>query len=202
MFARLRAKHESVAPLVKMSLALIWAGSVALAVVVFFSRTELVAWMFPEKNTVYRADTLGILIWVFVPVSVTYVFSTLLTADGRLMQMNRFFLVAVGLDVLLNLILTPNLQAQGAALSALITQTFVAGSMVFLCVREFRFSFHWRHWGPLLAYAVLLLSGAWVVFHFVQWPWIGQVGAVLALAGAAALGLGLVKPQAWIAQNQ
>ncbi len=198
MFARLRAKHESVAPLVKMSLSLIWAGSVALAVVVFFSRTELVAWMFPEKNTIYRADTLGILIWVFVPVSVTYVFSTLLTADGRLMQMNRFFLVAVGLDVLLNLVLTPNLQARGAALSALITQVFVAGSMVFLCVREFRFSTHWRHWVPLLAYSVLLPSGAWAVFQHLQWPWIGQVSAVLVLAGAAAWALGLVRPRAWV----
>jgi O-antigen/teichoic acid export membrane protein len=114
------------------------------------------------------------------------------------MQMNRFFLVAVGLDVLLNLVLTPNLQARGAALSALITQVFVAGSMVFLCVREFRFSTHWRHWVPLLAYSVLLPSGAWAVFQHLQWPWIGQVSAVLVLAGAAAWALGLVRPRAWV----
>lgn len=198
MFARLRGKGEPVAPLVKMSLSLIWAGSIALAATVFFARTELIELMFPGKASGYRADTLGILIWVFVPVSVTYVFSTLLTADGRLMQMNRFFAVAVGLDVLLNLILTPTWKAQGAAVSALVTQGFVATAMVGLCIRSFGFSVHRRHWAPLLGYGLVVVAGAVLVFGYVPWPWYAQAGLLLAVSAVAALLLGLVRVRAWL----
>jgi O-antigen/teichoic acid export membrane protein len=139
MFARLLKEKESIRPLTSMSFKLIWAGSVTLAAAIFFAREDLLRLMMPARATEYRFEVLGVLIWAFVPVSVTYIFSTLLTARERMMRMNRFFVVGIALDLTLNLILIPHFQAIGSAIAALSTQVFIAGAMIWLCVREFDF---------------------------------------------------------------
>ena len=139
MFARLLKEKASIRPLTSMSFKLIWAGSVTLAAAIFFAREDLLRLMMPARANEYRFEVLGVLIWAFVPVSVTYIFSTLLTARERMMRMNRFFVVGIALDLTLNLILIPHFQAIGSAIAALSTQVFIAGAMIWLCVREFEF---------------------------------------------------------------
>ncbi len=140
MFARLQKKQELVKPLLALSFRLIWAGSVTLAAAICFARQDLLHLMMPDHASPYRWDTLGLLIWAFVPVSTTYIFSTLLTAHGQLARMNRFFIAGIVLNVGLNAFLIPQWQAFGAAMAAVATQGFIAASMVFLALR----TFHWR----------------------------------------------------------
>jgi O-antigen/teichoic acid export membrane protein len=165
MFARMLRRGEDVRPLVSVGFKLIWAGSITLAVLVFFARAELIHLMMPERANAYRWDTLGILIWTFVPVSATYIFSTLLTADERLMQMNRFFVVGIALDVALNLLLIPHYQALGAAMAALATQTFIAISMMVLCVRYFPLRPSAKGVARVLGFAVVVAGAAGFVFQ-------------------------------------
>lgn len=157
MFARLQKQPEQVKPLLKLSFQLIWAGSVALAAALCFARQDLVQLMMPTHATPYRWDTLGVLIWAFVPVSTTYIFSTLLTAHGQVRAMNRFFIYGIVLNASLNLLLIPRYQAFGAAISAVCTQGFIAASMVALVLRTFR-------WRPSVG-SVLQVMG-YVVFIF------------------------------------
>ena len=192
MFARLLKRQDDVRALVSVSFKLIWAGSIALAVVVYFSRTDLIQLMLPERATAYRWETLGLLIWTFVPVSAIYIFSTLLTADGRLMQMNRFFVAGIVLDVLLNLLLIPHFQALGSAMAALGTQAFIAVAMAFLCARYFGFRPSAKGLAQTLGYAAFVLAGAWWVFNFLEIRWPLQAGLVLVLALVAALVLRLL----------
>ncbi|HOY07457.1 MAG TPA: oligosaccharide flippase family protein [Saprospiraceae bacterium] len=140
MFARLQKQMDQVKPLLKLSFRLIWAGSVALAAAICFARHDLVQLMMPQHASPYRWDTLGVLIWVFVPVSTTYIFSTLLTAHGKVAAMNRFFIVGICLNVGLNTFLIPRWQAFGAAIAAVVTQSFIAASMIWLVLRTFK----WR----------------------------------------------------------
>lgn len=140
MFARLIKSKEGVRPLVSMSFKLIWAGSITLTAAIFFTREDLLLLMMPERANAERFAVLGCLIWAFVPVSVTYIFSTLLTAKECMMKMNRFFILGIGLDLGLNLWLIPQYGALGSAMAALATQCFIAGAMVCLSVREFQFT--------------------------------------------------------------
>lgn len=140
MFARLQKQPEQVKPLLKLSFKLIWSGSVALAAAVCFARQDLVQLMMPTHATPYRWDTLGVLIWAFVPVSTTYIFSTLLTAHGQVRIMNRFFIIGIALNATMNFILIPSYQAFGAAIAAVCTQGFIAASMVGLVL----YTFKWR----------------------------------------------------------
>jgi O-antigen/teichoic acid export membrane protein len=184
MFARLLKQKESIRPLTSMSFKLIWAGSVTLTAAIFFARQELLQLMMPERATEYRFAVLGMLIWAFVPISTTHIFSTLLTARERMMQMNRFFVVGVVLDLVLNIALIPHWQALGSAFAAVATQVFIAGAMVWLCVREF--SFQPSRLGLIQTFGFLgfILAFDWLVFEHSDFNW--------PIKFISALGAGLV----------
>lgn len=184
MFARLLKEKESVRPLTSMSFKLIWAGSVTLAAAIFFAREDLLRLMMPERATEYRFEVLGVLIWAFVPVSVTYIFSTLLTARERMMRMNRFFIVGIVLDLSLNLLLIPHWQAIGSAVAALVTQIFIAAAMIWLCVREFEFRPSRLGLIQTIGFLVFILIFDGLLFGKIDMAWQAKF--------ASALGLGLV----------
>lgn len=187
MFARMLRQREAIQPLVALSFRLIWAASITVAAAVFFHRYELVQLMMPEKASAYRAETLGILIWTFVPVSTTYIFSTLLTADARLMQMNRFFVAGLGLDVLLNVLLIPRWQAVGSAIATLSTQTFIALSMVLLCVRAFGFRATAKTYAQIAGFMGWVLGVGWLLaYGATEWAWFWRFAGVL-MAGTIGL---------------
>ncbi len=197
MFARLLGCREDVRPLTGLAFRLLWVGAVLLAAAVFFARADIMGWMMPTRADTYRWDTLGLLIWAFVPMGVTHIFGTLLTADGQLLKMSRFFVLGILLDVLLDLWLIPRYQALGAATAALCTQTFVAVAMVLFCLQHF----HWRPsmraiW-PFVAYPIGILAIGTALFTLFPVPW--WVSTV-ALSGAASLltvGLRLLPLKPW-----
>jgi len=187
MFARMLRRGTDVRPLVSVGFRLIWVGSVALAAVVFFARTELIQLMMPERASAYRADTLGILFWAFVPVCTIYIFSTLLTADERLGAMNRIFVAGIVLDIVLNVLLIPRYHAIGAAAATLGTQTFVAFGMMALCLRYFRLLPSAKGLLRTLAFATTVLTACAAIFSANQIVWPAKAGLVLVVAFAAAL---------------
>lgn len=187
MFARMLRQGADVRPLVSVGFRLIWVGSVALAVVVFFARTELIQLMMPERASVYRSDTLGLLFWAFVPVCTIYIFSTLLTADERLRAMNRIFVAGIALDIALNLFLIPRHQALGAAAATLCTQTFVALGMMALCLRYFRLRPSVMGLVRTLAFAATVLAAGMLFFYQTTLSWPIRSGLVMVVALAAAL---------------
>lgn len=171
MFARLIKQKVSVAPLVSLSFKLIWVGSVTLSAAIFFAREGLLRWMMPLRISEYRFDVLGMLIWAFVPVSVTYIFSTLLTARERMMRMNRFFLVGIAIDLILNIVLIPKWQAFGSAVAAVVTQIFISGAMLWLSWQEFRFRVSFRVLGQVLGFAVFILVFDYLLFEKTSLVW-------------------------------
>jgi O-antigen/teichoic acid export membrane protein len=193
MFARMLKQGEPLRPLVSLSFKLIWAGSVTLAAAIFFAREDLVGLMMPLRANEYRFEVLGLLIWAFVPVSVTYIFSTLLTAGERMRHMNRFFLVGIALDLVLNLCLIPHYQAFGAALAALTTQVFIAGSMVWLAAGSFDLWPTRRGAARLMGFAALVVVADEAVFSVAIWPWPWKFAAGLLVGLAAALVFRLVE---------
>lgn len=68
----------------------------------------------------------------------TYVFGTLLTANGSLKQLNIMALSGVGINIALNLILIPSKGAEGAAIATVSTQTFTALWQIFLTLKIFK----------------------------------------------------------------
>ncbi|MCC6280896.1 MAG: polysaccharide biosynthesis C-terminal domain-containing protein [Saprospiraceae bacterium] len=194
MFARMQKKVELVKPLLSLSFRLIWAGSVALAAAICFAREDLLHLMMPFHASPYRWDTLGVLIWAFVPVSTTYIFSTLLTAHGQVAAMNRFFIAGIGLNLLLNLLLMPRWQAFGAAIAAVSTQAFIAASMVGLTLHTFKWRPRLQSVAQVIGYVLFILLVNVIVLETTSFLWYVK----MALCAAACLpGLLLFKWVKW-----
>ena len=78
-----------------------------------------------------------VVVFSIIPISLTYIFGTLLTAGGYLRQLNLFAVSSLLLNVVVNLMLIPRLGARGSAWASLTAQSFMAVAQVALAVRLF-----------------------------------------------------------------
>ncbi|MCW5922928.1 MAG: polysaccharide biosynthesis C-terminal domain-containing protein [Saprospiraceae bacterium] len=185
MFARLLKNDgtNGARSLASLSFNLLWAGSLTLVTVICFAREDLLRLMMPTRANAYRWDTLGVLIWAFVPVSLTYIFGTLLTAHEKLREMGRVFIFGILLNLVLNLFLIPRYQAFGTALAAVLTQSFVSVGMMWLCAKTFDFWPSQKWWLRKAGFAAFVLAASWFVFEKTDLDWWVKCGIGL-LAGA------------------
>ncbi len=92
--------------------------------------------LYPGRGADY-VPVFRVIIFGIIPICLTYIFGTLLTAGGRMRQLNTFAAVSLGLNVLVNLLLIPRLGAVGSAWASLATQSFMAAAQLLLAVRIF-----------------------------------------------------------------
>ena len=78
-----------------------------------------------------------VVIFGLVPIGITYIFGTLLTAGGYLRQLNLFALATLVLNVVVNMLLIPRLGAVGSAWASLTAQTFMAVAQLLLAIHLF-----------------------------------------------------------------
>lgn len=101
-------------------------------------------WATPIMTLLYHGNAplyvpvFRVIICGFVPICVTYIFGTLLTAAGKLRQLNLFAVTALLLNVAVNLVLIPRLGAVGSAWASLSAQLFMALAQMVLALRLLR----------------------------------------------------------------
>lgn len=79
-----------------------------------------------------------VVIFGIIPIGITYIFGTLLTAGGHLRQLNLFAAASLVLNIVVNLLLIPRFGAVGSACASLTAQSFMAVAQLLLAVRIFR----------------------------------------------------------------
>jgi O-antigen/teichoic acid export membrane protein len=120
----------------------------------------------------------------FIPITTTYIFGTLLTANGSIRELNIMAAVGMVLNITLNLIVIPRYEALGAAFVSLSTQTVTAIAQVFIAVRIFNLKVRWDIIIRVMAYiAFLIIAG--VLSRMIDVPLVGYVTMlVLSVTGA------------------
>lgn len=86
-----------------------------------------------------QEQVFALLMLSFIPLSLNYVFGTLLTAGGRMKRMNLLATAGLALNLALNLWLIPSMGAKGAAIATLATQSLVFSMQFLSCYR-------WQNW--------------------------------------------------------
>jgi O-antigen/teichoic acid export membrane protein len=86
-----------------------------------------------ESIAVYRVLSL-----CFIPVSMTYIFGTLLTANGSLKKLNWVAFCGMVSNVGIDLLLIPHFQALGASYASLITQSLTAILQIIIAIKIFK----------------------------------------------------------------
>jgi O-antigen/teichoic acid export membrane protein len=105
--------------------------------------------------------------------STTYIYGTLLTANGNLKELNKMAFITMLINIGLNLLLIPHFQALGSAFSSITAQLFAAFFQIYLSIKIFHFQINKKF---LFQLALLLFIAAIIVSHFIP-NWL--VGAVI-----------------------
>lgn len=154
IFSRMLKYKESVEPLVKLISTLLLTPAIVIGVGCAFYGKELMEMLYPqhpdETAAVYAlhlhqsSSIFGLLMLSFIAVSTTYIFGTLLTANGNMKQLNIMAGFGMVLNVTLNYILINKLEAFGSAISSMITQFLTAIIQVIIAQRIFKFKVNYR----------------------------------------------------------
>jgi O-antigen/teichoic acid export membrane protein len=137
MFAHMLKLKQSITELLRLSYTLLAVPAVIIASIAISFRKEIMELLYHE-HVAESSAIFAILMTCFFAISTTYIYGTLLTANGNLKQLNTMALFGMVLNVLLNLWLIPKYQAKGAAISSMITQFMTALIQVILCYRIFK----------------------------------------------------------------
>ncbi len=188
IFSRMLAEKEDPSALALLSYRLITAGALTLFSGVLYYRTEIMVLLY-DSGSAYSGRILIYLCASFVAVSGTYIFGTLLVANGNMRRLNYIFAGGLALNLLLNAILIPLLKAEGAAMATCGTQFFVLISELFLARRLLKIPFRPTLWLKTGVYLVLLLLAGYALSRFESpaWYW----AFALLMGTGAALGIGL-----------
>jgi O-antigen/teichoic acid export membrane protein len=154
IFSRMIKHKENVEQIVRTSFILLIAPALVVSAGCFFYAPEISGLINHVKqgevSDSYRE--FSILMLCFTAVSTTYIFGTLLTANGNLKQLNIMAVVGICINLLLNFILIPHYKALGSAYSSLITQFFTAGIQIYFAVKIFKFRFNTKLMLSLLVF--------------------------------------------------
>lgn len=137
MFSRMLKMREDIRPLALLGAKLLFLPTVALALIAHYHGTELMSLLYRDHAEA-SGQILSLLMFSFIPMAGTYVFGTLLTANGSLRQLNLIALSGVVVNVVLNLWLIPMWDAYGAAAACLATQMLTFLFQLALAARIFR----------------------------------------------------------------
>ncbi len=134
LFSKLIKEKKNIEDLLFTSFKILFSTSLVLALAAYLNRAEIIAWRYDILgNQLHNsANSFGVLMLCFVAVSTTYIFGTLLTANGNLKRLNWLAFGGVLLNLVLNYILIPKLGAYGASLASFITQLITVVGQIIL----------------------------------------------------------------------
>lgn len=137
IFSRMLKQGEQITSLLGFSVRLLFAASIVFSLVCIVYRDSIMELLY-VNHTAESSAIFATLMVCFVFVSISYIFGTLLTANGSLYILNIIALVGVVVNVVLNVVLIPRHFALGAAVASLITQALVSLLQLGVAIKIFK----------------------------------------------------------------
>ncbi len=161
-------------------------ATVSIAVGCSLFSHDLMALLYNEQVEA-TAQVFRLLIFGFIPIGITYVFGTLLTAHGSLKQLNLFAATSLALNIVVNLLCIPRWGAVGAAVASLTAQSFIGIAQMILARQLFRLRPSWSYLLRLFLFAVAVTgcAGLLTLLPATAIPWLRLAIAALGVAAIA-----------------
>jgi O-antigen/teichoic acid export membrane protein len=138
IFSKMIKQQKPVGQLLELSSSLLMIPALALVIISLFYGREIISLLYIEHIDI-SARIFPLLIFSFIFISISYIFGSLLTANGSLKQLNILASLTVILNLCLNFLLIPKYKAEGSAISNVVTQAFFAFGQIILLQRIFKF---------------------------------------------------------------
>ncbi len=168
IFARMIKQKEDIGSLVQFSFLLLFVPAVIISLSSGFYDNEIMRLLY-LSNIELSASILRLLMISFLGIATTYIFGTLLTANGSIRQLNWMALAGMGLNVTLNLILIPQLHALGSAWASLATQIFTALIQTILAVIILKLTINYRVLGKLVLFIGFVFLAGYLSRQINNW---------------------------------
>lgn len=175
IFSRMLKYRESVEPLVKLISTLLLSAAVVIGVGCLFYSKDLMELMYKE-HVEQSAQIFGLLMMSFVPVSTTYIFGTLLTANGNMKQLNYMAATGMVFNIVLNYILIKKYEALGSAISSMITQYLTAIIQVLIAQKIFKFKVNIKLINMFIIFAVGVVAINYATHELLHYHWMVKFG--------------------------
>lgn len=137
VFSRLCREGSEVSPYLRLVFWPMMLFAVGAAVACAALAEPLMRLLYHGRAALY-VPVFRVIIFGIIPIGLTYIFGTLLTAGGYMRQLNTFAAVSLVLNIVVNMLLIPRLGAVGSAWASLATQSFMAVAQLLLSVRIFK----------------------------------------------------------------
>ena len=191
LFSKMLKQKEDIQPVVRTSFSLLFLFSVSAVVILYVYRQPVIQLFYPdivnESEAVFRLIILGL-----IPISMNYLFGTLLTANGSMKQLNIIALVGIVINVTVNLLLIPKMMASGSAIASFCTQITVSVLQFILAWRILGFPLSSLPWLRCLIFLAILLPVAAFAPAVLRFSVIWQLLLLAAFALALGFATGLV----------
>ena len=151
VFSKMIKHKENIEHMVKLAFTMIITPAILVALGSYFYSNELMALLY-NAHLHDSAHVFQILMGGFVAVSTTYIFGTLLTANGNLKELNIIAFFGLLISFFFNFFLIPKYLAIGSAYASLITQVSTAIVQVILAVKVFKLKPNYRFLFTLFLY--------------------------------------------------
>jgi O-antigen/teichoic acid export membrane protein len=186
IFSKMIKKKQPIEHMLKLSFTIVITLAIIVAFGSFFYSYELINLLY-DSHIEASTQVFQILILGFIAVSTTYIFGTLLTANGNLKQLNYIALIGLLINFGLNYLLIPHMLAPGSAISSLVTQFTMAFLQVVMVQRIFRFKVNYHYLLTLFLFLIgvicfNMLSKMYIIhwsFLPAQKAWLGNFALML-----------------------
>jgi O-antigen/teichoic acid export membrane protein len=194
LFSHLISQKQKLNNIIRVSFSLLFVGTFILAVNTVFYSYELMDLLY-ESDISESAGVYNILIFGVVAMGTSYIFGTLLTANGNLKELNIIASVSLFLSLLLNFILVPRIQAQGSAIANVVALSISAVLQLIVVRRKFAFKLEIRYFGVLFVFLIVSLLISYISTLLIDVSWMIRIigSAILSLFVAIVLKLLNVK---------
>jgi len=183
LFSHLIKQSQKLIHIIKISFSLLFVGTTLLAFSSLFYSYEFMDLLY-EEYLQESADVYAIIIFGVIAMGTSYVFGTLLTANGNLKELNIIAAISLVLSLALNMILVPKMQAVGSAIANVTALSFSAIAQLIIIKSRFKFSMDIKYLQGLFGFVVLtaLLTYGSTYIDSVLWIWKLAVVVILSLS--------------------
>jgi len=195
IFSRMLKYHESVEPLVKLISTLLLGPAIVIGIGCFVYSKELMGLLY-KVHIDESARIFSLLMLSFIAVSTTYIFGTLLTANGNMKQLNYMAALGMVLNIIFNYILIREYKAFGSAISSLCTQFLTAIIQVGIAQRIFRFKVNYRLINTFVMFTIGVIAINFGTHQMLHFPWMVNFAIMVTACGLWAFITGIISLKA------
>lgn len=171
LFVRKLAMKESLKEVLQLVSYIMLAVSLLIAIWVQFYGDFIIHFLYDHAND-YTVRVLKILIWVFPITSLSYIYSTLLTADGKLKFLIGTAFVSGFLSLVLNSYFIPKYGAFASSIISIITHGVFVFWVINKVKKVYAFKMPWRFLAFMLFWFLVVSFAFYFIEKYLSLNWI------------------------------